>query len=231
MLDNIIIFIVLITLNNACCQEKKWQYSDTMGNFFYINADNEISKNKEGIYYGDYFVLSDASKKKTFYYDVYTNYYKTEFHKDTLHITEIYELCFGNRFDCIDTEIIRDSYYFEKGELKHKKHSLLSLKNKISQKTIATVHKTIDHMEYLYTNDIQENLNAINLFIKKLEILAIYGDLKSFLKLIALNKENNTEFSFASRKSSRIILDLNYINTQKNSIQRNLMNYLVNDLH
>ena len=31
--------------------------------------------------------------------------------------------------------------------------------------------------------------------------------------------------------SSRIILDLNYINTQKNSIQRNLMNYLVNDLH
>lgn len=69
-------------------------------------------------------------------------------------------------------------------------------------------------------------LKNINFFIKKLEALAILGDLKSFLKLIELNQLGNPEISYSSQKATRIILEMVYEKREKEFLKK-LFKYIV----
>lgn len=229
----ILFFISIIGTGSLFSQEElqHYQFSDSKGNIFYIKSEEEINITKDSIVYlmGGDIIISGSDNNEKFYYDSLLDNYKLQIEKDKLNIIEVYELCFGNNFKCKETEIIKDSYYFKDGKLKLKQYALIPTKNKISKKTIKKIHKTIDNLDLLYTDDVHENLRMIDVLIQKLTILAIYGDLKSFLKLVEFNKLNNPEISYDSKKATRIVLNLNYINTKTDAIQNKLMRYLIND--
>ena len=215
---------LLISQNGNCdiTDSDSWIFTDAKGNNLTIYTNKQDNTKA---YYDSEFFVSDKKNICDFYRA--TNQYKIESLKDTLNIYEIYNLCLGENFECKSTKITKKSYFFKDSIYQSKTVNVIPSITKIPQHTIDNIHNTIDNMSVFRTSDVNENLKNINIFIKKLEKLAIYGDLKSFIKLVELNKYNNPELSYSARKAVSIVMDLIYLNTKKDATQQQISNYLI----
>ena len=198
-------------------------FSDSKDNKLYIYSSN-IDINEKN-YYDSEFYISDNDSICDFY--TVKNNYKVQILSDTLNIYEHHNLCIKENFECAIYEISKTSYFFKKKNLTKKKTNLIPTDYDISLEDKKDIYETIDNIERLNTDDdITTYLKNINFFIKKLEALAIIGDLKSFLKLIEFNQLQNPEISYASQKATRIILELIY-EKRENEIPKELYMHLI----
>lgn len=219
---------VIFGQDNPCTTENfnSWNFLDSNENNLTIHTNK---KDFSKIYYDSEFIISDQNDICDFYPAM--DDFKIEVLRDTLNVYTIHNLCLGDNFECETQEVIKKSYFFKNNKFQTQRKSLIPKKSNVSKQNINAIHKIIDNIEILRTDNVFQNLKNINNFIDKLEVLAIYGDLKSFLKLVELNMLSNPEISYNSRNAIKIVLELNYLNEKKDSIQQKLSDYLIYQKH